>query len=124
MNFGTKIKRDRAVNGLTLEDVSKKLNLSVSYLSAIETGSRPPMLEYEQVQKLGDALGYDENGVLDLCYLILDDDNVKSVPKSICNVIFENEQKKGIIYGDAEKNELINELVKDTKEYVRSEEER
>jgi transcriptional regulator with XRE-family HTH domain len=54
MNIGNKIRKLRKEKGLTLEDLSKKTGLSLSYISLIERGLKNPSLR--ALEKIAECL--------------------------------------------------------------------
>ena len=64
-NFSKKLKTYRKTNGLSLQELSIKTNLSVSYLSLLENGERKnPSLD--TLDKLATAFNIDIVDFLDL----------------------------------------------------------
>ncbi|GAV22428.1 helix-turn-helix domain-containing protein [Carboxydothermus pertinax] len=60
---GNKIRELREERGLTLNDLSKKAGLSISYLSEIERGSKKPSLK--TIDKIAKALNVNKAQILD-----------------------------------------------------------
>lgn len=62
MSIGSKLKKLRNENKLTLKDLAEKTELSISFLSDIENGRRMPRIE--NLNKIAEALNVDSSTLL------------------------------------------------------------
>lgn len=87
MNIGLAIKKCRKLGNLTLDELAKKISVSKSYLSLIETGKRKP--SFDVLNDISTAI---EIPLYLLVYIGTEQSEINELDKNL------NEQLKNLIF--------------------------